>query len=257
MTLRIAAITTYPIKGFAGVNHARIAVSKGGLLPGDRTYALSSGTRASNEADTDSWLKKAHFLQMMTHGALAGLALEFDAATTRLQLMDKDSAARLFDGFLNAPHDCEALCKIIADYLDLDGISPRVFHLQEGGMTDTKTPYVAFGNQASITDFANHVGIADDARRFRLNVMMDGADAFAENALIGKYVTIGTAQFYFAEPVGRCAAIEVDPNTAIRRKNLVQDLRDAYGHEDMGVFATIVKSGTFACGDEVITTTIA
>ena len=81
--------------------------------------------------------------------------------------------------------------------------------------------------------------------------------AFAENALIGKYVTIGTTQFYFAEPVGRCAAIEVDPDTAIRRKNLVQDLRDAYGHEDMGVFATIVKSGTIACGDEVITTTIA
>ena len=120
-------------------------------------------------------------------------------------------------------------------------------------MTDTKTPYLAFGNHASIDDFASKVGIDNDARRYRLNVMMTGDVPFAENKLIGKQVQIGTAILHFVEPVGRCAAIEVDPETAERRKGLVQDLHTAYGASDMGVFATVIKQGQFGLGDKVIT----
>ena len=257
MALTIASITTYPIKGFAGQTHERIIVNAGELLPGDRAYALSSGTKASQEAEPHSWLKKAHFLQMMNHAGLASLSLAFDPVTTHLRLIRKDNDAIIFDGHLNRQDNCEMLGKITAEMLGLEGVSPRLFALHEGGMTDTKTPYVAFGTSESISDFANQVGIEDDERRFRLNVMMRGASAFTENDLVGKSVQIGTAEFAFIEPVGRCAAIEVDPQTAFRRKNLVQDLRKTYGHEDMGVFASVIKSGEFACGDEVIITSTA
>ena len=61
------------------------------------------------------------------------------------------------------------------------------FISKKGGLTDTKTPYIAFGNQASMDDFAKRAHIHNDASRYRLNIMIDGLDAFAEMDLIGHY----------------------------------------------------------------------
>ena len=251
MTATISSITTYPIKGLAGQSHAQISVEKDGLLPGDRAYALSSGTKTSQEAPLSDWLKKAHFLQTMTREQLAGLDLYYETETSYLRLHDKKTDRLVFEGSLNNEDDRATLCLSMADYLTLDGPKPRLFHLADGGMTDTKTPYVAFGNQASITDFCQKVGIADDERRFRLNVMMTGLPVMAEAKLIGSQMTIGTALFEICEPVGRCAAIEVDPQTALRQKGLVADLEQIYGVPDMGVFAKIIQAGSFQIGDEI------
>ena len=64
--------------------------------------------------------------------------------------------------------------------------------------------------------------IHNDASRYRLNIMIDGLDAFAEMDLIGHTARIGTAEFDFIEPVGRCAAIDVDPRSGKRRGSLVR-----------------------------------
>ena len=253
MGFEIASITTYPIKGLSGQNHEIVTVAKGGLLAGDREFALSSGTAQSAEVPADSWLKKAHFLQTMTTQDLAALDLSYDAQSGQMTLRDRLRDKLLFDGTITNQAGGEALCRAITRFLGTDDV-PRLFRLSGGaGMTDTKTPYLAFGNHASIDDFASKVGIDNDARRYRLNVMMTGDVPFAENKLIGKQVQIGTAILHFVEPVGRCAAIEVDPETAERRKGLVQDLHKAYGASDMGVFATVIKQGQFGLGDKVIT----
>ena len=81
---------------------------------------------------------------------------------------------------------------------------------------------------------------------------MTGDSPFAENKLIGRDVQIGTAILRFVEPVGRCVAIEVDPTTAQRRKGLVQDLQNAYGAADMGVFASVISQGQFGLGDRLV-----
>ena len=252
MDFKVTSIATYPIKGFAGITHDRMTVEKGGLLPGDRQFAISSGTEQSTQVSTQTWLKKAHFLQTMKHAELAAFDVSFNAQTLHLILHDQLSQNIIFDGYLNDAHDSAMLCEMVAKHVGHEAM-PRLFHLQDGaGMTDTKTPYVAFGNQASLTDFAEKAGIDDDARRYRLNVMLSGGGAFAENELIGKQVRIGTAEFEFIEPVGRCDAIEVDPKTAQRQKGLVRQLAQSYGAADMGVFATVTKSGDFGTGDRLM-----
>ena len=253
MGFEISSITTYPIKGLSGQNHEKVQLAKNGLLAGDREFALSSGTPQSETAATDSWLKKAHFLQTMTTEALGALDLSYDASSGRIVLRDRLGDVLLFDGNITIKDECDALCRAIARFLDRGNEVPRLFRLSDGaGMTDTKTPYLAFGNHASIDDFSAKVGIDSDARRYRLNVMMTGDAPFAENNLIGKDVQIGTAILRFVEPVGRCAAIEVDPKTAQRRKGLVQDLHNAYGAADMGVFASVISQGQFGLGDKVV-----
>ena len=251
MSISVSAITTYPIKGFPGQIHDSMMALEGAVLPGDRAYGLTSGTQVSQQADKHSWLKKSHFLQMMTKEALAGFALSFDESTSHLKLMVGDEL--FFDGHLQDEESAAALCKKIASYLSYDEVQeiPRLFHMKQGGLTDTKTPFVAFGNQASMTDFAQKVNIDDDDRRYRLNIMLSGLPAFGENDLLGKTARIGAAEFHFVEPVGRCAAIEVAPKTAVREKGLVSALQNHYGMTDMGLFASVTKTGQISVGDKV------
>lgn len=253
MSWHISSISTYPIKGLVGQNHETIFAQKDGLLQGDRAYGLTSGTAESQKAPSDSWLKKAHFLQMMSIADLAALTLDFDADTQMLRLHKQGDDSLFYEGVLSDEADGARLCALMANYLNLPETAPRprLFHLPLAGLTDTKTPYVAFGNTASITDFATAENHGDDSRRYRLNVMMTGAPAWAEFSLLGKTARLGSCEFTFAEPVGRCAAIEVDPKTAQRQKGLVQQLSSRYGHTDMGIFATVTREGYISVGDEL------
>ena len=249
--MQISAITTYPLKGFAGQNHEQIDVTAFQLLPGDRAFGLSSGTTASQEASSDSWLKKAHFLQLMNLESLAHFNVQFDETNHMLGLSLDQKI--VYEGCLTKAEDAARLSDYIAHYLGYEPTQdkPRLFHLQEGGLTDTKTPYIAFGNQASMDDFAKRAHIHNDASRYRLNIMIDGLDAFAEMDLIGQTARIGTAEFEFIEPVGRCAAIDVDPRSGKRRGSLVRALQHHYGHTNMGVFARVSQSGHIGYGDKL------
>ena len=249
MTIQITAITTYPLKGFGGHVHDFIDVTANQLLPGDRAFGLSSGTSQSLDMPANSWLKKAHFLQLMNIESLANLALQFNQANNSLGLRLDDKL--VYEGCLTDIKDADRFCDYISAYLGYkpDQAKPRLFHLQEGGLTDTKTPYIGFGNQASMDDFAKKENIHNDASRYRLNIMIDGLEAFAEMDLIGHTASIGTAKFEFIEPVGRCAAIDVDPRSGKRRASLVRALDKHYGHTNMGVFAMATCSGRIRCGD--------
>ena len=47
----------------------------------------------------------------------------------------------------------------------------------------------------------------------------------------------------------RCAATEVNPETAARDANPPRDLRARFGHADLGVYAEVLEGGRVAVGD--------
>jgi hypothetical protein len=49
----------------------------------------------------------------------------------------------------------------------------------------------------------------------------------------------------------RCPATEVNPETAQRDANPVTELRDLYGHVELGIHAEVVEGGKFAVGDSI------
>ena len=62
----------------------------------------------------------------------------------------------------------------------------------------------------------------------------------------------GKALMVIQKPVGRCAAINVDPKTALRsEKDYVQLMREKFGHSNLGVFAKVIKGGKVKVGDEL------
>jgi hypothetical protein len=51
--------------------------------------------------------------------------------------------------------------------------------------------------------------------------------------------------------IQRCAATDVNPETAERDLNIPKALMRGYGHVHMGVYARVVTGGNIATGDEV------
>ena len=88
-------------------------------------------------------------------------------------------------------------------------------------------------------------------RRFRLNIMLQTDTPFEEASLIGKRVKLGAAVVKVVDQVGRCAAIDVDPETALRGPHYLPMMEKAFGHTDLGIFAEVVESGPVSIGDRL------
>lgn len=92
-----------------------------------------------------------------------------------------------------------------------------------------------------------------DVRRFRPNVLIDcqdSADAFPEQAWIGKTLTIGGVTLNIESTCPRCAMTTHGFSDLPRD---TQIMRQMVAHSDgnLGVYATIVQSGIVAAGDGV------
>ncbi|MCX7561878.1 MOSC domain-containing protein [Sulfitobacter sp. F26204] len=91
--------------------------------------------------------------------------------------------------------------------------------------------------------------------RFRPNIVLSGADAFAEDTW--KRLEIGDAMLAIVEPCARCVLTTIDSQT--RRRDLSQDpLRtlsefrsDDNGDIHFGIYARVLRSGTIAQGEIV------
>ena len=62
---------------------------------------------------------------------------------------------------------------------------------------------------------------------------------------------IGAARLRVTARIDRCAAINVNPETAARGMNVVKALQRGFGHIDMGVYAKVIDGGGIATGDRI------
>jgi hypothetical protein len=70
--------------------------------------------------------------------------------------------------------------------------------------------------------------------------------------MIGQTFHCGDALLMIQKPVGRCAAINVDPETAQRsEQDFVRFMKVEFGHSNLGVFAKVIKGGKVRVGDEL------
>ncbi len=62
---------------------------------------------------------------------------------------------------------------------------------------------------------------------------------------------VGGAGLQVVEPIGRCAATNVNPETAERDRNIPLSLKQGFRHTRMGVYAKVTVDGEIAKGDSV------
>ena len=88
--------------------------------------------------------------------------------------------------------------------------------------------------------------------RFRANLYVSGWPAWHEFDLLGRTLAIGDARLKVVKRIARCAAVNVDPETAARDLNIPHTLMRRLGHADCGIYAEVIAGGAIAVGDAIV-----
>ena len=251
--MHILELWQYPIKGFGGSQTKSAQLATGDYFPDDRHFAISSGGEKVAKAKSGAWFPKAHFLQLMSHETLAKYNCQYqtDRPKPLLKLYyqgklclsidpNSENGRRQFEGFI---------ANIFGNYLRGQ---PRLMMRKGQAYSDQATALISIASSASIANFANATGTKPDSRRFRINMIIHADKAFAEFEMIGQTFQCGDVLLKVQEPIGRCAAINVDPETSQRSDlDYVQFMKREFGHSNLGVFARVIKGGKIKVGDQV------
>lgn len=243
--IRIAKILRYPVKGLSGEEVDGIRLIRGAVLPGDRRFALATGSSPRPGA----WLPPEQLVTQTSHPRLAMLHSRFDPATGILAV--HRNGRRVVAANLDSVAGRAVLSEFFAAFLGT-GASGRPRLVEEGQVAfhDHPRPLVSLvgsGTLAEVERLAHRpVGVAG----LRINLLVDGVPAWRELAWIGSRLRVGNAVLRVAEALIRHRPL-ADPATG--RVDTVVPLRLAasFGHRCLGVLAEVVEGGEVQVGDGV------
>jgi len=82
--------------------------------------------------------------------------------------------------------------------------------------------------------------------------MVEGFAPWEELSWPGSIIAVGEAELEVLRPIARCSAPSVNPTTGEQDVNVLGLLAGSFGHECMGVYARVRRSGRIASGDKVV-----
>lgn len=246
---QIASIYRYPVKGLSPEPLPRVALEAGQTLPADRRYAIENGRSGFDPADP-KWMSKAYFLMLQRDEWLAGLHTRFDDASGVLTIGQNGGIAA--QGNLETPEGRAAIEQFLAtDFAGEIKGPPKVLSSQGHSFSDVARKVVSIINLGSVQAIENLVGQPVHPLRFRANLYVEGWPPWHEFDLLDQTLVVGDARLKVVKRITRCAAVNVDPETAARDLNIPQALMRRLGHNECGVYAEVIEGGTIGVGDAI------
>ena len=243
----IAKLMHYPVKGLSGLATAQAALIQGQGMPLDRSYAIENGSHRF-DAQNPKWLPKTHFLQLMRNERLAGLSLTFDEESHTLTLFR--NGKQVAKGSLKTKLGRQIVEQFFAGYMKADLMGPPRIVCAEGhSFTDIATKALHLVNLETVRDVSRVTGIDLDPLRFRANVYFDGLPPWQEHGWLGKTIVCGDVHLKVFAETARCEATSVDPKTARRGLSVPSALLRTWGHDKLGLYAKVIRSGVISTGD--------
>jgi uncharacterized protein len=248
---QITGIYRYPVKGLTPELLPRVALSPGQTLPADRSFAIENGPSGFDPMEP-KWMSKAYFLMLQRDEWLAGLHTHFDDASNVLTIRHNGSIAA--QGDLETAQGRTAIEQFFASRFpnQIKG-PPKILSGIDHSFSDVAKKVVSIINLGSLKAIEDMVGQKVAPLRFRANLYVGGWPAWHEFDLLGQALAIGDARLKVVKRIKRCAAINVDPDTAARDLNIPNTLMRRFGHAECGVYAEVVTGGEIAEGDVVRT----
>jgi uncharacterized protein YcbX len=251
MSIRIASLQRYPVKGLSPEPLQQAALAKGGYFPGDRLFAIENGP-AGFDPTNPQHQPKIKFLMLMRNESLARLKTRYlDAITT---LFIEEGGREVARGDLSTREGRLAIEAFFRRFMpkELRG-PPKVLSApQDFRFTDSRRGFVSLINLSSVREIETVVGAPIDPLRFRGNIHLEGLEPWQEFDLVGRVLTAPSGvRLKILKRIERCAATNVDPATGIRDLEIPRRLMEAYGHFDCGVYAEVLTGGVLARGESL------
>lgn len=245
--MRVEAIYRYPVKGLSAEALEEVRLAPGECLPHDRRFALAQGGAPFDPA-APSWLPKRHFGCLMANARLALLHTAFDPRSGCLHIRPPDGPP--FAADIRTEDGRAAAAAFLARFMGQEARgTPRFVEAPGHNFTDVAAKCVSIIGLSSLHALEAAAGMPLDPIRFRANVYVSGGDPWWEFGLVGQEVQIGGARLRVFKRIVRCAATEVNPDSAERDAEPQRWLRRHFGHADLGVYAEVLEGGRIATGD--------
>jgi uncharacterized protein len=248
---QIASIYRYPVKGLSPEPLPYVALGIGQTLPADRRYAIENGP-SGFDAAAPAWMPKSQFLMLMRDERLAGLQTHFEDNTHLLTIRESGKVAARGD--LETAEGRAAIEAFFATSFahELKG-PPKVISGGGHSFSDVARKVVSIINLGSVAAIENMIGLPVHPLRFRANLYVSGWPAWHEFGLLDQTLAIGDIRLKVVKRIVRCAATNVDPETAARDLDIPHTLMRRLGHAECGVYAEVIAGGTISVGDAIAT----
>jgi uncharacterized protein YcbX len=183
---------------------------------------------------------------------LAGLRSHFEDSTNLLTISENGRAVARGD--LETAEGRTAIEAFFATNFthELQG-PPKVISGGGHSFSDVARKVVSIINLGSVAAIENVVGRPVHPLRFRANLYVSGWPAWHEFELLGQTLAIGEARLKVVKRITRCAAINVDPESAARDLEIPPAMMRRLGHAECGIYAEVIAGGTIGVGDAIAT----
>ena len=253
LEMQITALQTYPVKGMSASKHARTRLEASGGMPGDRIYAVQHEMSASADAPPSPNVTLSH-LTLSRNPKIGELQSRFDDSNHLLQLYRQGE--EVASGHLNNDSDRKGIESFLVGHMG-ETIRGNLRIVERNAERDGAdfsymghAQFLSLINLASIAALEKIVGARIDPSRFRANIYFQGKTPWEEFEWVGRNIRLGgEACVEVREPIERCAAVNIDPDTGAKDMSLVRALFENFGHRDLGVYVRATESGDIAVED--------
>lgn len=250
---RLERIVRYPVKGLAGASTTSAHLVVGHGLRHDRALAIERGSVPVD--DPHGWNPRETYFHVAKDAGIVRLRTklvhaEGDRAT--LLIDDRDGArvrVRLDEAGFEADRD--AADRLLRGAIDGTPASGRMLARTGVGLWDWPDAHLSLINIATLRELGQAAGRHVSWQRFRANLYIDGLAPWAELAMLGTRVRIGTTTLEIVQATERCRATTINPDSAESDVNIPALLASRFGHLYCGVYARVVEDGDLHVGDEV------
>lgn len=246
---RVAHLCRHPIKAIGHEELGRAWLEAGKAFPHDRRWGVLHAA-ARPDGEPGGWLPKSNFLRGVAGPELMAVGAELEEAAGLVTLRHPRAEP------ITVAPDSEAGAAALLAWLrplwpETRPEPARVVAAGLAAFTDMPESYVAVLNLSSNRALSERLGQPLSIHRWRGNIWLDGLAPWEEFDLPGREITVGGARLKVEERITRCKATTANPETGRADADTLGALQQAYGHQDFGVYARVLRGGAVRCGDRV------
>jgi uncharacterized protein YcbX len=244
MTPQLAQIWRHPIKAIGRERLQSVTLTAGDWMAFDRFWAATH----DRSKLTGGWAKKVNFLRGVSDPNLMAVTATLNDETGDITLTHPATTSVTF----HPDRDTALFLDWIARIWSVDLPAPTgLYRAKDAHLTDVPQAWIAIASLSSNRALGQRMGHDLSPDRWRANLWVDGIAPWAEKDWVGETIRIGDVSFRVECEITRCKATMANPETGRRDADTLGAL-DALGHQEFGVYATVLDSGTLSAGDALV-----